>query len=200
MLDAGFGTLQSLKNRLLPQSVAWDMTWDDQIARLGLAVAGRMNAFCNRVFQRVEGQTDEFNAAASAIVLRAFPVETINSVSVRTFTGALDVYDGGYQIDQRAGLMHFGRAVGSGTERIVVDYDGGFWLDNGGTMPAGATPMPDDLIEAWALQCQAWAEARRIFGEIALQSLNPKSERPSSLTLASDVTAILEPYRRFSNE
>jgi len=200
MLDAGFATLRNLKNRLLPDAQQQDFQWDAALCRLGLGVAARMNAYCNRVFQRVEGQTDEFNAAGYSVVLRAFPVEVINSVEIRTFTGALDDYTGGYQLDQRAGLMNFHRSPGNGTERIVIDYDGGFWLDHGGAMPAGATALPDDVLEAYILQCQAWAEARRIFGEVALQSLNAKGERPSSLTLASDVTAILEPYRRFSNE
>lgn len=200
MLDAGFGTLQSLKNAILPQSVAWDNTWDEPLARLGLAVAGRFNAHCNRVFQRVEGWVDEFSADSLAIVLRAYPVETINTIHVRGFTGALEDYTAGYQLDQRAGLLRFRQPPGDGTERIVVDYDGGFWLDNGGAMPAGSTALPYDIFEAWTLQCQAWAEARRLFGELALQSLNPKAERPNSLTLHTDVQAILEPYRRFSNE
>jgi hypothetical protein len=200
MLDAGFGTITYLKSRLLPEALQPDYTWDAAIAKLGLGVAGRFNAICNRLFQRVEGQVDEFSANGTALVLRAFPVEVINSVEVRGFTGAVDDFTGGYQLDQRAGMMLFSASPGAATERLVIDYDGGYWLDDGGTMPAGATPLPDDVLEAWVIQCQAWAEARKIFGEISLQSLNPKSERPSALTLATDVAAVLEPYRRFSGE
>jgi hypothetical protein len=197
MLDAGFSTLEYLKSRILPAG-ADGGDWDAALAKLGLGVAGRFNAFCNRVLQRVEGQVDEFNASASAIVLRAFPVEVVNSVEIRGFTGALDTFSGGYQLDQRAGLMLFQGAPGDGTERIVIDYDGGFWLDDGGTMPAGSTPLPDDIMEAWIMQCQAWAEARNIFGTIALEKDN--KAQASALQLTKDVEAILEPYRRFSGE
>jgi hypothetical protein len=197
MLDAGFSTLEYLKSRILPAG-ADGGDWDAALAKLGLGVAGRFNAFCNRVLQRVEGQVDEFNASASAIVLRAFPVEVVNSVEIRGFTGALDTFSGGYQLDQRAGLMLFQGAPGDGTERIVIDYDGGFWLDDGGTMPAGSTPLPDDIMEAWIMQCQAWAEARNIFGTIALEKESKAQAR--ALQLTKDVEAILEPYRRFSGE
>lgn len=200
MLDAGFGTLQTLKSRLLPSAVEWEMTWDAPLAALGKAVAARMNAHCNRRFERTVGQVDEFNAATRTVILRACPVETITTLQLRVFTGTLENLTAGYQLDKSAGLMQFASTPGDGTERIVATYTGGYWLDNGGTMPAGATPLPDDVLEAWIIQCQAWAEARRILGEVALQSLAPKAERPSSLTLTSDVQAILEPYRRYATE
>jgi len=200
MLNAGFGTITYLKSRILPEAMQADTTWDAALAKLGLGVAMRFNAICNRLFQRVEGQVDEFSALATAIVLRAFPFEVINSVDIRGFTGALSDFSAGYQTDQRAGLLLFDSTPGNGTERIVIDYDGGYWLDDGEAMPAGATPLPDEILEAWVTQCQVWAEVRKIFGEIALQSLEPKSERQSAFLIATDVAAILEPYRRFSGE
>lgn len=200
MLDAGFGTLQLLKSRLLPSAVEWETTWDEPLAKLGKAVAARINSQCNRRFERSVGQVDEFNAASRAVILRAYPVETITSVQLRVFTGSLANITAGYQLDKKAGMLLFDSTVGEATERIVATYTGGYWLDDGGTMPAGATPLPDDVLEAWIIQCQAWAEARRILGEVALQSLSPKAERPASLTLTSDVQAMLEPYRRYASE
>jgi len=198
MLDAGLGTIGYLKTRILPAGLDEEMDWDEALKKLGLGVAGRFNAYCNRVLQRVEGQVDEFNASTTAIVLRAFPVEVVNSVDIRSFTGTLDTYSGGYQIDQRAGLMQFRGAPGTGTERIVIDYDGGFWLDDGEAMPAGATPLPDEILEAWVAQCQAWAEARNIFGTVGIDK--DRSAKPSAMKLSEDVTAILEPYRRYAGE
>ena len=198
MLSAGFATTEYLKERILPTGAVDITDWDEQIAKLGLATAGRFNAFCNRVLQRVEGQTDEFNASTRAVVLRALPVEVINSVEVRTFTGALDTYTAGYQLDAKAGLLQFEIAPGDGTERIVVDYDGGFWLDDGAAMPADATPLPDDILEAWVMQCQAWAEARNLFGTIGLAEERKSSVSPASLM--AEVKEILNPYRRFGGE
>ena len=198
MLDAGFGTLDYLKTRILPAGADASTDWDAALTKLGLGVAGRFNAFTNRILQRVEGQVDEFNASTTAIVLRAFPVEVVNSVEIRVFTGSLDAFSGGYQLDQRAGLMLFQSAPGDGTERVVIDYDGGFWLDDGDDMPAGATALPDEILEAWVMQCQAWAEARNLFGTISLDK--ERKAQPSALQLMKDVEAILEPYRRFSGE
>lgn len=198
MLDAGFGTLEYLKTRILPAGAADATDFDEALQRLGLGVAGRFNAHCNRIFQRVEGQTDEFNARTTAIVLRAYPVETVNSVQIRSFTGTLDDFTAGYQLDQRAGLMLFSATPGEADERIVIDYDGGYWLDGGGAQPAGSTALPYDILEAWVMQCQAWAEARNLFGTISLDK--DRAATGSALQISKEVMEVLEPYRRFSGE
>ena len=200
MLDAGFGTLSYLKSRILPASVADDFQWDDALCRVGLAVARKMNSYCNRTFERTLGQVDEFSALATAVVCRAFPIEAITSVEIRTWTGAVTAFTGGYHMDNGAGLLMFASNPGDGTERLVVTYDGGFWLDGGWACPAGATALPDDVLEAWVLLCQAWVEARKILGEVAMQSLEPKAQRPGSLTLEAGVAEILNPYRRYAGE
>lgn len=198
MLDAGFSTLAYLKTRILPAGTDDVTDWDEPLSRLGLGVAGRFNSYCNRIFQRVEGQVDEFNAATTAVILRALPVEVINTVQVRVFTGSLDTFTAGQQLDKKAGLVQFEIAPGDGTERVVIDYDGGFWLDDGDAMPTGATPLPDEILEAWVMQCQAWAEARNIFGTIALD----KERKPSTsaVQIMDEVKEILNPYRRFGGE
>jgi hypothetical protein len=95
-------------------------------------------------------------------------------------------------------MMLFKSSPGDGTEAVVVDYDGGYWLDDGDPMPAGATPLPDDLLEALVMQCQAWAEARNLFGTISLDK--ERKGQPNALQLMKDVEAILEPYRRYGGE
>jgi hypothetical protein len=172
--------------------------WDDALAKLGLGAAGRFNSYCNRVFQRVEGQVDEFNAATTAVILRAYPVEVINSVQVRVFTGSLDTFTAGQQLDKKAGLVQFRTPPGDGTERVVIDYDGGFWLDDGDAMPADATPLPEEILEAWVMQCQAWAEARNIFGTVSLDKERKTST--SAVQIMEEVKEILNPYRRYAGE
>lgn len=201
MLEAGFTTLEYLKRRILPAGAVDSMDFDEAIARLGRGVAARFNAHCNRILPRSVDLVDEFNALARAIVLRAFPVESVDSVQIRTFTGALDTHEAGYQIDESAGLMLFETAPGDATERIVVTYTGGFWLDDGGDQPAGSTALPDDLTEAFIMQVHAWAVARNIFGTVAMGGMEAKAQNtPSPVTLLAEVEQILNPYRRFSNE
>lgn len=198
MLDAGFTTLTYLKSRILPAGAADELDWDDALAKLGLAVAHKFNNHCNRIFQRVEDQADEFSALNLAIVLRAFPVEEITTLQIRSFTGTLTDFTGGYQLDQRAGLIQFRGAPGERTERLVVTYTGGHWLDDGTAQPAGTTALPADILEASIIQAQTWAEARNLFGTISLDK--DRKISPSALHLTADIAAILEPHRRYSGE
>jgi len=200
MLDAGFSSLDYLKSRLLPAGGQEITDWDGPLCSLGLAVARKFCGHCSRVFDRTEDQVDEFSAGNTVLVLRAIPVESITSVQIRGFTGALTTFTGGYQLDKSAGLMIFQNIVGVATERIVVTYDGGFWLDDYNPMPTGATPLPDDLLEAWVMQCQAWADARNLFGTVSLSGGEKSKPSISSAALTDEVASMLAPYRRYSGE
>ena len=200
MLNSGLGTLSYLKSRILPAGAGEILDWDETLTKLGLAVATKFQNHCNRVFDRTEDKVDEFNASATSIVLRAYPVEAITSVELRYFDGTTDDFGGGWQLDQGAGLMLFQTHPGNPTERIVITYTGGYWLDDGRTQPAGSAALPDDLLEAWVMQCQAWAEGRNLFGTVSLSGMEAKPDKPSPINLTPEVDNILRPYRRFSGE
>lgn len=200
MLDAGLGTLYTLKSRILPTGASDSYDWDASLSALGMAVAARMQSACNRLLARAESQADEFCAATTAITLSAYPVEGITSIKLRDTDGTLTDFAGDYQLDQRSGLISFSTPPGSRGLRLVITYSGGYWLADGDSQPAGSTALPDDLHEAWIMQCQAWAEARNLFGTISLSGMESKQDKPSPVRLTEDVTAILNSHRRFSGE
>lgn len=202
MLNAGLCTLSHLKSRLLPEAARTDTEYDDALSKLGLAIAGRMEGHCARKFARLSGSVDEFNARTLTVCLRRLPVETITSVQVRVFTGALEAFPGLYQIDKSAGLMDFRSAPGDVTERIVVTYTGGYWLDdeNGTAMPEGATALPDDLLETFIAEVQLHAESRGIFQAVGLRSRSDAEKSRLITGLSEDAIDGLRPYRRFSGE
>ena len=200
MLSAGFLTIDTLKERLLPGAIAQSGEWDANLQALGRGVAMAMNRHCNRNLERLAGAVYEVGAATRLIVLSRYPVETITSVYVRDYTGSLDEHTAGYQLDEGAGLMTFVDYPGTSTDRIVVTFTGGYWLDDGDAMPEGATAMPDDLTEAFVMQCQAWAEARGTFSSISLTTADEKKAKPSGAELLPQVVRILASYRRFASE
>lgn len=201
MLNAGFSTLVYLKSRLLPDAGIEETQWDTALGKLGLAVAARFNAHCNRDLDRLEDTTYFASARTMSVTLRRFPVESITSVEVIATDGTTTALEEtGYTLDTASGVLEFLTPPGDRTDRLKVTYTGGFWLDplTGATLPTGATALPDDLLEAWVSEVQIQAESRNLFGAISLRKDSTKS-KPSTGLDESTVEA-LRPHRRFSGE
>jgi hypothetical protein len=203
MLNAGIGTLTYLKSRILPAAQAVEATWDAPLAALGLALAGRMQAHCNRLFYRAVGAVEEFGARTLAVTLRRYPVETITTVQVRDTAGTLCAATD-YGIDKEAGLLSFQTVPGDSAERLVITYTGGYWLDPRSlpatAMPTGATALPYDLLELWLAEVQAHAEMRGTFEAVGLRTQKDKDKAKLINGLTEAAVEGLRPYRRFSGE
>jgi hypothetical protein len=163
-------------------------------------VARRFESFCNRRLERVVGASEFYSARSTAYCLKCYPVESITSVQLRDTAGTMETVTAAYHLHKTSGVLEFQNSPGSSTEALLATYTGGYWLDDGDTQPSGSTALPDDLLEAWVMQCQAWAEARQIFGTVSLTGMEPKKNAPDPVKLADVVEAILIPYRRFSGE
>lgn len=200
MLDAGLSTLAYLKSRILPAGGVDVMDWDDALCKLGLAVCRRFESFCNRRLERVTDAAEFYSAQSTAICLKAYPVESVTSVQIRETDGTLSTATADYQLHKASGVLEFTAAPGTASQNLLVTYAGGYWLDDGETQPAGSTALPDDILEAWVSQCQAWAEARQIFGTISLSGQETKKNAPDPVKFTESVETILIPYRRFSGE
>lgn len=198
MLDAGFAPLSVLKSRLLPSAGAGKLTWDEKLKGLGRAVAGRFERHCGRTFARAEGWKDVFDASASAWVLTRYPVETVTSVSVRSGDGSLSPLEG-WRIDAPAGLLEIDSIPAGRGAKLEAVYTGGYWLDpcDGTTAPEGAKPLPDDVFDAWVLQCQVSAEARGLFVEVAIRPKKDEEKPTGGIRLCPEAEEALRPYRRF---
>ena len=200
MLDAGLASLFYLKSRLLPAGGQEEEQWDDALCKLGLAVARRFESYCNRRFEYVVGADEFYSARSTSVCVKCYPVEAVTTIQLRDTAGTQETVTAAYHLHKTSGVIEFSNSPGSSMDALRITYTGGYWLDDGGTMPAGATPLPDDLLEAWVMQCQAWAEARQLFGTIALSGMEPKKNAPDPVKLTETVEAILNPYRRFSGE
>ena len=204
MLSAGLSTIAYLKSRILPAAAAVETTHDAALSRLGLAIAGRMEAACNRKFERAVGAVDTFGAWTLCVTLKRYPVETITTVQVRARDGGLCATTD-YAADNDAGMISFGTVPGTRDERLVITYTGGWWLDPRSlpatALPTGATPLPEDLLELWSAEVQLHAEACGMFEAVGMRSAKDQEKAARLLTgLSAATTDALAPYRRFSGE
>lgn len=202
MLNAGFLTLDALKSRLLPEAARIDTTYDSALSKLGLAIARRMEMHCNRRFSRSAAVADEFSAYNLSVVLSRYPVEAITTCQLRDTDGTLSTCETIYSMDPACGLVDFFGIPGCRSQRLVITYTGGYWLDpeDGSALPTGAEALPDDILEAFIAEVQAHAEARNLFDAGGLRSSDAaaKAVKPGALTEAT--TDTLRPYLRFSGE
>lgn len=201
MLNAGLSTLDYLKSRILPEAGAEETQWDTALGKLGESVARRFELHCNRRFERVIGAADLYSARALAICLKCYPVETVSAVQLRDTDGTLTSAGSSYTLDEASGLLEFLTAPGTAAERLLITYSGGYWLDpmdGTTTLPTDATALPADLLELWIAEVQLQAEARGIFGAVALRK--PDSKIKSAEGLSADTVDGLRGYRRFSGE
>lgn len=202
MLSAGYLDLDSLKTRILPAGAVDISDWDSALQSLGKGVAAAMSNACNRELHRATAAVYECSAANLTATLRRYPVEEITQIELYDPAGTLRTYAGEYTLAKFAGLIDFPTPPSGPSDILRVTYTGGYWINDGTTLPTGASEMPYDIIEAFVIQCQVWAEARNLFGTSGLQGEVDKkpADRTAALRLAPEVLQILAPYRRFSNE
>lgn len=204
MLSAGFATTLYLRSRLMPEEASGETEWDAAVAALGKSVAAKFDRHANRGFARVEGEINVFSARATAWTLKRYPVETVSQVRTRdTMDAYTTIAAGEWWIDKEAGLLETRSTAGSQSDKLVVAYTGGYWLDprDSSAMPVGATPLPDDLLEAWVLQCQHEAESRGLFHAVSFRTQKDESSpKTVDAGLLPAVTEVLRPFRRFAGE
>lgn len=203
-MDLGLGNLKTLKNWLLPESLRASTDYDAQIQVIGSAVAERFEAFCNRKFSRLAGDTFECSADREHIVLPRYPVETITSLEQKDSEAdgwtALTLNDVVITRSLSAGLMHLVGPLGSYASRFRVTYTGGFWYDttedDTGSIPVGAMALPNLLRAAWLKQCEHEWQVHDRLGKAIAEDVKPEALLGNALI--PEVQAILRGYVRFS--
>ncbi|MEO5712994.1 MAG: hypothetical protein ABIT37_05860 [Luteolibacter sp.] len=197
MLNAGFATLDNLKHRLLPPAQWEETTWDLALGKLGLSLAGRMQEHANRDFC-YGTKADEFTARNYTVTLTTYPVEVITSIQLRSTDGTLAAMDASYSLDKSSGVLSFFSPPGDDTQRLVISYTGGFYLDEFRAPEVTAPQLPDDLLEAWIAEVQRHAESRSLFDAIALRPAKEADKNPLVNGLTPQCVEALRPYRRFA--
>jgi hypothetical protein len=169
-MNLGLGNLDDLKQFILAESLRDQTDKDAVLQVIGKGVAAAFHRRCNRDFDRVVGAVDNFTADRSDWTLRRYPVEAITSVEIKSSDseGYVAQTDAIQNSHLEAGLIDFGGFLGDHRTRVRVVYTGGFWFetkeptddDYPTAQPEGTTAVPDDLKQAWLLQCQHVFESK----------------------------------------
>ncbi|MCX8156160.1 MAG: hypothetical protein N3J91_06920 [Verrucomicrobiae bacterium] len=202
-MNAGLSNLKTLKSLLLPQSMQSQSTWDDVLVLIGRGVLGAMEAHCGRKFARVVNAVEQFGAAREVVWLARYPVEEISAVEVRAARGSEWVAQEDVILERNEmnGMVVFARPLGSDGDQARIIYTGGYWFDeteNGsGVVPDGAAVVPQDLVWAWAMQCEhVWSRRDKLGTGLVQQA--GKAEALGEVELLPLVREALRPYRRLA--
>jgi len=208
-MNAGFSNLTALKAQLLAASLRTRTDWDTQIRALGLGVAAAINAHCNREFSREEGGFYVTSGGRLSLILPRYPVETITAIETRD-SAASDWVDELASLDYSenlSGLVKFETPLGDGGQ-IRVTYTGGYFgetldsTDDGSptAVPEGAASIPDNVLTAWHLQCEALWRAKDKLGTMIKDEPDSQGGTAAltNIELIPMVKAMLAPFVRYA--
>ncbi len=179
-MNAGFSNLDSLKKQLLAGTLKNDLRFDAVITALGLGVAAQFANFCNRKFSRVVNDTAVFPADRCEFILPRLPLEAITLAEIKTTEalGWVTQTDPNFirAIDLASGIVNTGPGdAGPYYAQLRFTYTGGYFWETlepddaayPTALPAGATAIPDDLYQAWLLQCRhIWSTMDKVGTDI----------------------------------
>ena len=187
-------TLSLVKTRLsMPET---EIAHDALIAMLIAGVTARFPRELRRVLKRMEGFAQEFPASDQGLILCCYPVETITRVEVRRWEHE------GWQL--REGLkwqvrstcvVTFNEPPGAGEEMARLIYTGGYVMP-GAEVPAGALPLPTDLLNAATEQVAYLYLNRDRLGILRQWPRGGTYEQYSQVDLLPGVAAALDKHRR----
>ena len=189
-MNAGFSNLDTLKKQLLANTLKNDTRFDKLILSLGLGVATQIENACQRRFALATGDTETFPADRAEFLLSRTPVTAVTLIELKiaeadgwvaqtdpNFIRALNLVNGIVDCGPEDCGPYYGQ--------VRITYNGGyFWeqLEPDDTayptaLPAGATPVPADLVNAWLLQCRhVWNQLDKL-GTNILKAGEDKSLR-----------------------
>ncbi len=213
-MNAGLGNLSLLTTTLLPDAMQPDTQWSALLQSVGQGVAAQFEKFCNRKLAYAAGDIAQFNADRKYLSLPRYPLVSVADIAQsdtadQNFQSLGPVNETVLQINFPSGLIEFGYITGPHFSRLQVTYTGGYWFetkeptDEGypTALPAGATPLPADLLDAWLEQCLFLFKERDLLGQRAIQKPGKESVgdyRFAEIGLTQRVQDVLTTYRRYS--
>jgi hypothetical protein len=205
-MDLGLGNLIELKRQLLAPALQGQTAYDLLIQAIGGGVAKRFEKQANRKFARVVNEVCSFPADRDHFYLPRYPLESVSLIERRdTIQSGWVTLDSSTIIQTNdAGLIAFGGTLGVWWSTLRVTYTGGYWYDTSeaenGSLPGGATKLPDDLKLAWYLQCRAvWQSLDKLGTQIAQTGAGPGTvtNTLAGLELIPEVAGVLKSYFRY---
>lgn len=210
-MNVGLSNLATLKGFVLPEAMASHATYDGRLAEIGKGVAGAFERVLDRRLTRQAGDVFTISADRSFVVVPRYPVEIVTRIEQRDDlrAGWIDlgaVADVLVGLDEASGSLDFGMVMGPYTSGLRITFTGGYHFealepsddDFPTAQPAGSAPLPEDIKEAWLLQCQKIFERTRSLSTAGIKEPDAAAPILPSVKLDEGIVAMLMPHRRFS--
>jgi hypothetical protein len=178
-----------------------DLTDDALLTDLIVACSATFDRYCNRMFERLEGATEEFRGDETEIAVARYPIEMVVGFDLKSDETRSWKPQSGYDFVIRNNcVISLAAALGCSHDQARVIYSGGYVLP--GTTPEDYQfAMPSDLEEACLIQSQFGYENRHrgglssVSGDGGSIGFEGKSV-VTPLSLLLQVQNTLEQYRR----
>jgi hypothetical protein len=177
-----------------------DTTDDTLLTLIAEGVQGRFDRECNRTFLKGD-YTETFDGGAMWLLLDAYPVVSIASVSI----GGTALASDGYTLNAKRGRLGYGDGDSRWPEQmqsIDVAYTGGY-VAAGDTPGTDETAMPEALRRALLLQVgfdyrnrKTMGIAQVSSGGVSMQQGSQPSLALKMQTLLPEVVSTLNTFRR----
>lgn len=201
-MNCGLGNLATLRAFLVSDAEQAKTTYNAKLAIIGKGVAGLMEGYCNRKWFRTVNDTVVFSGGRPHYFVPRYPFEGTPTVDMKittsddwtSFTGSPQM------LEPSSGLVRFGFSPGQIDLALLrITYTGGYWFDttedSSGSLPSGATALPDDLQLAWLTICaEYWNKFDKL--GIAITGDPDKKTKIGELNISPFAKEILRRYKR----
>lgn len=204
--DAGLLNLKDLRERIRSVDLNADDDHDTALRGVARGVAAKFETECGRKLTRFVDRVEYRQGGTDFYSVECYPIETLTSVELQ------ETYAGDWtaatiqQVFENAGTLFLESAIASDDVKVRITLTGGFWHDDSedsdGTLPTGATELPEDIKAAFALQVAHEVMNMGIFSggidtTIArTEDGEAESMNPASIDLLPYVVESLWPYRK----
>lgn len=211
-MNAGFSNLTTLKEQILASSLQAGASFDKLLVSVGLGVASLVDSYCNRKFAYLAGASQIIHGQREHYYLPRYPIVEVTSLEVRySNADAWEEQEGQpFQTNPETGLVEFLYTLGARPLQARITWSGGYWFETKEktedgfptAQPEGATAMPDDIVQAWILQCRAaWQAIDKLGTGIATEGSTSQfvSGSLAGMDVIPMVKRMLDPHRRLTS-
>ena len=183
-LDAGFGTLDQLKARVLPKIMveSYDTTgeWDAELRTIGKTAAGMINRYCRRDFERHDEAVFTAAGGMKTLSVPCYPINVIAAIELDASGVPCDVMDNLDLVRHASGLVQLHGYLGNYSDQVKVTYSGGYQLGetegkvltHSEPIPPGSSIMEMPLPAGFSAPDVAQVSVRRVRGAAQLELID----------------------------
>jgi hypothetical protein len=208
-MNCGLTNLAGIKGYLLGDTP--DARFHGVLQTIGRGVATALERACNRKFAYA-ADTLIVTGDRDYVVVPRYPINNTEDMIVATRAAESEAWvtvtGEPMLVTPAAGMMRMAGSLGGALAQAQITWTGGYWFETldaeeagyPGTIPEGATALPNDLLLAFFMQCeQVWLTHDKLGTEVVGGGAgsNFLNTRLSTIEIVPAVKEILRGYIRY---